>query len=256
MVVDLPTADLAPAIEGLLPSYATSPGESYDVRFGLHQAEHSWHLETDGRRTEAFASLADAVNAIEHLITLQLLALASDVPQLHAAGAVVDDRAVLAIGESGAGKTSLALRWCLAGLPVLGDDIVLLDEEGRAVPFKRLFNVDPTRLAANDVTPDPTLDWLADPESAYFDPRRGGGWAAPAAVGTVAMVHFAPSHDLEIAELPRARALTLLLASLMPSGKQSDTCFDRMLAIVRDARTVSVVFGDAARAAEALVAPA
>jgi hypothetical protein len=53
---------------------------------------------------------------------------------LHAAGALVDGRAFLLPGSSGAGKTTWARACAAAGLPVLSDDHVLVDL-GAEVPF-------------------------------------------------------------------------------------------------------------------------
>ena len=62
---------------------------------------------------------------------------------LHAAGTVVSSRALVALGSSGAGKSSLALAWSLAGYPLLGDDAVLLAADGRVYLTER---VDLTRV--------------------------------------------------------------------------------------------------------------
>lgn len=57
---------------------------------------------------------------------------------LHAGGAVRPDGiAVLMTGESGAGKTTAALRLAAAGWPWLGDDIVLWDRDGTIHPFAK-----------------------------------------------------------------------------------------------------------------------
>ncbi|HQC53960.1 MAG TPA: hypothetical protein PLE92_12545, partial [Lentisphaeria bacterium] len=47
---------------------------------------------------------------------------------VHAAGVVVKDKALLLMGESGSGKTTSALAFAAAGLPLLGDDLLVLHE--------------------------------------------------------------------------------------------------------------------------------
>lgn len=69
---------------------------------------------------------------------------------LHAAGAVIDDRAFLLIGEENAGKTTWAGLCHEAGYPVVNDDVVMVrpDTEGRF----RLHGV-PLRVKGFGVVP-------------------------------------------------------------------------------------------------------
>lgn len=56
---------------------------------------------------------------------------------LPAASVVQDRQALVLVGGSGAGKSSLALRAVAAGVPLLGDDQVLITETGDCVRFPR-----------------------------------------------------------------------------------------------------------------------
>ncbi len=248
----MPTPELASQLAGLVPEYVAPQydGEP-DDHFRLRETSGTWSLDAN-EGTGEYTSLGEAITAAEYLVVLHLLLLSGHIVQLHAAGAVVQDRAVLVMGYSGAGKTSLALHWSLHGHPVLGDDIVFIDDEGLAVPFKRLFNVDPARLTAAGATPDPTLVWPADEQRVYWNPQSAGGWAGPAPIHTVAVVRREPDHPLVVQEISKPEALTLMLGSLMPSSLAAGDCFDRLAGVAAGARTLSVVFGDAGEAAAAL----
>jgi len=59
---------------------------------------------------------------------------------LHAAAVVANDKAVLVVGPSGAGKSTFTIRALEAGLPIIGDDYVVMgieSEEAVAMPSYR-----------------------------------------------------------------------------------------------------------------------
>ena len=101
------------------------------------------HTDPEVRR---FDSAAELVGALEFGVAHFLLGALRDRTHLHAAGAVSatsrTPAAVLALGPSGSGKSSLALAWSRRGLPLLGDDVVLADATGAPAPFRRPLRVD------------------------------------------------------------------------------------------------------------------
>ncbi len=70
-------------------------------------------------------------------LQLSWIADSLDAELIHGAAVVVDGRAVLLIGPSGAGKSTLALAAVRAGLPILGDDYLLLRREGVQALYRR-----------------------------------------------------------------------------------------------------------------------
>jgi len=60
---------------------------------------------------------------------------------LPAGAVVVDGSALVLVGGSGAGKSSLALRALAAGLPVLGDDQVVVAADGTCTRFPRRLRI-------------------------------------------------------------------------------------------------------------------
>ncbi len=53
---------------------------------------------------------------------------------LHGNAVAVNGQALVCLGESGAGKSTLALGFAQRGFPVLADDVVAIDDRGRALP--------------------------------------------------------------------------------------------------------------------------
>lgn len=174
---------------------------------------------------------------------------------LHAAGVVTSKGAILALGDSGAGKSSFALACASAGFDLLGDDQVQIDASGRVRAFPRLLKVHGDRLSEHGVDPRATR---------WYDPDEPEVWYAPEEVGArfacgthevrgVALLQRdsggsgSPEPDvspLDSTELLQA-ALLGRAVSDPPDGEQ----VDRVLAALRTARGVRVAFTDARAAA-------
>jgi hypothetical protein len=248
-----PTDAVAREVARVFPAAARPLAGAHEV-WALRQNGDTWVIEPPGLPIERFDSPSLALDALEFLVASRLLALHHTTPQIHASGAVPRAHAVLAIGQSGAGKSSVALNWSRAGIPVLGDDVILIDPQNRAVAFPRLFSVDRARLASAGLTADPAHQWGEPDDEARYDPVSGGGWATPAPVGVIAFLHRVAQGPPVTEPLSRAQALSLLAGALLPTGAAPGRCFDQLVAIVEPARAVNLTFSDAGQAAHTLAA--
>lgn len=251
------TPEIADHVRRFLPDYAVPlHAAEPDELFWVNEDDGKWSVGlADSAIVDTFGSLRDTLNGLEQLVVTRLLAATPRTAQLHSAGTVHDDCAVLALGASGAGKTSIALRWSANGLPVLGDDLILLDNEGVASPFKRLFITEEERLSEVGACPEPNLAWLSDAKEAWYDPNAGGGWADAAPVGMIALVQYQAGAGLNVKELAKPQALSALLASLFPTGLSSSEFFGCCIDMVQHASTIELTFSESAAAAEFLVSP-
>lgn len=250
--VRTPSAATATAMARLLPAYAVdSTTLGFDAVHRLDFLNDSWLVTEPGGECARFSTLIDAYDALEYLVACALLRAVPQCVHLHAAGVATDRGAVLALGGSGAGKSSMALHWSMAGRPVFGDDIVLLCEDGVAHPFRRLFDVHGDRLDEYEDAVGPELAALSD-EEAWFDPAIQSGWAAPAPVVRVAVVRFELGASFSMKPMSRPDMLAALTASAMSTGLAASKAFDRLLVICHEAETLEVVFGNSRQAAEAL----
>lgn len=226
----------------------------------------------------------ELLTILEGILARALLDTASQRVHLHAAGVRLDEEALLALGAGGAGKSSLALTWSVMGLPVLGDDVVLLDVDGRAESFRRLFKVDPIRLASHGIDPTSTPAWADGSEEAWFDPRTAGGWSTgPIPVRAVVVLDRRIGEESrggravpltkpdEMPEVTQAaqvaevgemgemvlleppRALNDLLASVVHTGLSEGESVDPLLALLDGCEAHRLSFASSAEAARRLV---
>lgn len=202
---------------------------------------------------ERFSTLPDLLGALEFALLLRLLEHHRGETHLHGSGALVPAGAVVALGASGAGKSSLALAWSCAGLGVLGDDLLLVEEDGTVRGFPRLVKVDRSRLAAHDLALEHTVAPDPDHDEAWFDPGTRAGWARGRyAVALLARVEYDGGATTRIEEFDAVEALRILLDNVQGAGATPEDSLDRLIVMTLGARAVDVRFGDAADAAAAL----
>jgi hypothetical protein len=208
-----------------------------------------WLFTAPDRPPHRSDYLPDLLSHVEDALTDHLMRGLPEFTQLHGAGAVVEGRAVLVVGESGAGKSSLALAWSRMGLPLLGDDVILMDEAGRLHSFPRIMKVFWERLLEHGIDPETTLGYSQDSYELWYDPRTGGGWGpGPALPAVVARVRFdagagrvAPGFELE--PLPTADMVQALLAGAFEPGRPPADSFATLVEALADATCLEVTFG-------------
>ena len=213
----------------------------------------------DGRGP-LLASPGEAIAALELALARTLLRDQAHRVQLHAAGARIGETGVVALGSAGAGKSSLALSWSLDGHPLLGDDAVLVDGEGRARPFRRLVKADVERLSEHGIRPEETHAWEPGWREAWFDPGPAGGWCREACrVGLVALLERrdgGPGDTVEATRLPAPDALAALLESALPSGLTGAASVDPLRRLLDGCRSVRLSYASSRDAARFLAGEA
>ncbi len=225
--------------------------EDHHVAVTLMPIPEGYAVTQPGERVAVCDSASDAIATYEFAVTNNLLRDCDHV-QIHSSGSVLNDRAVLALGASGAGKSSLALAWLAAGYPTLGDDVVHLAADGRAHPFKRLFKVSPEMLQLVGVDPARTPFWNAACEEAWYDPDDTAGWADTAQVALVALCHRQAGACLSVRPVDRTAGLNALMHSLMETGRRAENSLDVLVEVVKHACVVEVTFESALTAAAAI----
>lgn len=245
--------DLDESVRRLFAPYEThepAPTRQPDLR--LRVTDAGFVLQ-DGTTPQAVATTAgEAIERFEFALTNALLRSRRDLAHLHASGTVIDGSAKLVLGGRGAGKSSLAVAWSVAGHSVLGDDIVFLRSDARAQPFRRLFKVDPLVLGSLQLDPTSTPFWEPGSTEAWFDPADAAGWAAEGDIDVVAIARHREGGTTELRQISAAEGLNALLASLMPSGLPASAAFSTLADIAGRTRFFRIEFADARDAAAAL----
>lgn len=157
---------------------------------------------------------------------------------VHAAGAVLDGRAVVMPGPMNAGKTTLVAGLVADGFGYLTDELVALDlRTGLVDPYPRPLNLSegswpvlPELRPAdwqtgNDLAP---RQWHVDLGSA-----RPGALAAPTPPHFVVAPRFEPGRAAELEPISRGAALELLVAEAMNLHRHGSAAFQTLVAMVR-----------------------
>lgn len=203
-----------------------------------------------------FRSLSRALSVLEYQAILRLLDRWRHHALLHAGGVHPGRGAVLVVGPSGSGKSSLVLAASVAGVPVLSDDCVMVGRESRVRGLPRLLKVHRRQLRlhglseADTVAPDPRV-----PE-VWWDPARTGGWATGwGEVCLVARIAREPGRRTPLARpLTRGEGTRVLMDNLLAGGRGEGESLDRLLGVARGADFVDLRFASAERGMEALLA--
>ena len=252
IAVETPGGSVRELVASLLPAFLSTAADSPTMTMRLCPSESGWTISAH-EDVDHFPTYAHALDTLEHRITEALLRGLTDFVHVHAAGAVHNDTATLVLGASGAGKSSLALHWCVTGHRVLGDDIVLLDDACNVRPFQRLFSVTRERLHAYQIAPPSHLDAIADDDKTWYDPIQHSGWASATPVSRVVIARYRPGAFVKIGSMSRMETLSSLLASVMPTGRVQETAFDLLAGVAANAEGMSITFGDAGAAGDALL---
>ena len=180
-------------------------------------------------------------NEIRHLLVEEALRR-SDAIAIHAAAVARAGRAIVLVGESGAGKTTLTLQLASAGWDYVTDDLVVVDARGRLMPFPKPLGIkEPThwsQFAHHFVE----LDWPSAPKDLFLVPPQALGWIDPAASHEVAAVVFLQrgrNGEVRVEELSGGRALADLGPYTRPIDASSMSVLGAICARARCAQLVS-----------------
>jgi hypothetical protein len=206
-----------------------------------------------GELRRALAPDADPLAEAHRLLLEQSLGRTTRAIVLHAGAVAAGDRALLILGESWAGKTTLVQALCERGFELLSDDYApLRASDLKVLPFPRALG-----LRSPGVTPQQpplrTRRWI--------DPRAMASLAcAPLPVGAIAVL-APPGPDVPPAglrPLSTAEALAFLVAAVRNPGEGAVGAEfnERLVALAASAPAAALARGrvsDMARAAAALL---
>ena len=206
-----------------------------------------------GDRIQRYEWKTDLLTAVEFEANRRLLATQAGYVHLHASGAVVDGGAVIAVGPSGSGKSNMAMAWHRAGYRLLGDDAVLLGNDGKVRSFARLIKLDADRAGAFGIEVERTLAFDPTYGEIWYDPCDGAGWATDLVpLRTVAWVRWQPGSPLRVRRLEPAESLTRMIGDLSKTGLEPAEAVPALARVASEAELLEVEFEDAVEAAAVL----
>jgi hypothetical protein len=201
------------AVRAVLRGFSCQDAVTPVARYALLRDDAGFYIESQGQRAVERLTLDQALTAIEWTLVSDALDRRPDCFHLHGAALLAPSgmASVLILGESGAGKTTLALGLMTRGFLPFADDVIVVDPEMMSVrTFPRAFHVDEQTWQLLSALGAPH-DLEADPDaSGYFVPARWANSSAP--VRTILFPALRP--EAEPAMTPMSMAATA--AALLP----------------------------------------
>lgn len=237
--------------------YVVSGGHSPSPDVTVTGASSGWVIDREG--ADASVTTDDLAPELEHAVTQAML---KDLPEfLHLHGAAVGGRtgAIVALGPSGAGKSTITAFWSLAGRPVLGDDVVLLDRSRVLHPLMKPLKVDAARAPDLSLQLEETILWEPGSAEAWVAPPVHGGWSDPMPVrGLVLLDRMSGPVDEEAAvrmePLSIPEGVQAVLGQLMTTGGRGADWIDDVVELVEAVGVHRLTFRNSRDAAERLAA--
>lgn len=218
---------LVRSVRLLLPDWTieASPPAS-ETAISVVRDDTGYRVGTDG---EWFASARDAAFSVVNRVLTTVLARAPYRASLHAAGVLASatrhPEAVMLVGETHAGKSTLALTLAAAGRCILGDDAIQVDAPEDAPPTAASFGLAPkVRLPLPAGLPADAGAYVAEREAAriadvaYLHPRTGEMAPFGRAYPLTALVLLERVRPGDAAGMDEPAALTPLSRSMTVRG--------------------------------------
>ncbi len=195
-------------------------------------------------------------------LACQALQESRDLCSLHAAGVALGGRCLLLPGPSGAGKSTLAAALALDGLPLLGDDTIVLAQDpvlARPLPFSICLKPGAWRLLRHrlpGLSLQPTYTRPDGKRVRYLAPSCNDGaihTGTSMPVGWIVFPCRAEAAPTELVPISRVEALDRLLGECCPLGDALDAAsVARLVGWISEIPCFELRFSALAPAAERL----
>jgi len=223
--------------------------------YDLVQSPAGWQMLVNGTFVHLSEDLPGALAALEWRIVSDAVDRRDDLFHLHGAALCLPTRrgGVLLIGDSGDGKTTLALGLMLRGLVPFGDDVVMLEPEGLTIQaVHRAFHVRTETWRALEPLAGGPIDVDDDMPTGYFAPPQ---WAhTPVPVEYVLFTKYRPHHEPAVVPLAPAAAAAAMLRHTGTFVRNSRMALGAITRLTERTRCFQVQTGDLARSI-ALIQP-
>lgn len=189
--------------------------------------------------------------SLEYVLIMHSLETTTSVVPIHAAVLVRDGSALLLVGKSGTGKTTLALELVGRGWDYLSDDLAAIDRSSRRVrPFPKPLKIEDRevweRLAPLWTPPG----WLPQPHGEFMVPAAALSAIPMGLVPVTNVMFLEPSlSTTSLAELNGDEAMTTARDRIRATDKEA---LELVRLVFDSAATFRLTFRDPTSGAEAM----
>jgi hypothetical protein len=205
-----------------------------EIRRGA-TAPEKYELIFAGRPVMESSRIGDILHQLDNELTFILENARPDLYFVHAAALAVDGRAVLLVGESGAGKSTTAYAFASSGVEYLSDELAPLEPAtGHVHPYPRAICLKqdpplPLRVPKDHLR----TEWTLHVGAATLSARVR---AEPAVLDRIYFVKYSPSHGTAtLRPLSRGEAALRLYQGALNQLAHPNMGLDDTLRLVRRA---------------------
>lgn len=210
-------------------SFSSAP----DIRICIECIDDGFRVMLNDDMVASAIAVHDAVRAAIKSLDDILIHRMKAFRAVHAGAVLIEGRVVLLPGSTHAGKSSLVAEFLRHGATYYSDEYALIDECGLVHSYPR-----PLLLRSEGVLQSLVLP--SELNSAFA--------VAPAPVGWILALEFAPDNAWDIREISQAEAAMLLLRNTPHEMAQSPEMVDFFFRVVAEAACYEGSRGDAADA--------
>jgi hypothetical protein len=246
--------ELKTGLDLLSPAMAARPGKCSTewtvCRFQNQQRGlRSYRLYESGNLICETDDTIRLLDSLEWAIMTGILQNTRHLVQLHAAGVDVDGQALLFVGPSGAGKTSLVLSLLLKGWKCLSDEVILVEPgTNRVMPLPRSFHIHSRTLNLfSELSATEHESTSMDNRGKIrFDPATVlSEWvASSSAPAWVIFPCYRPGNCNDLIPIGETEAMTLLIGQTINLLDHGERGLETLMELVRNCRCFRFNTGD------------
>lgn len=213
-------------------------------RYDLVASSLDWQVRIDDSVVHTGDDLLSALGALESRLINTALERRDDLFHLHAAALCLPtERAgIVLVGDSGRGKSTLALALMLRGFVPFSDDVALMDPPTLDLqPLRRAFHVDDESWRLVEPLGHGPLV-RRDAPVGYFSPPQ---WAErPVPVRWVLFPEYRPEQAPQLISMAPAEAATGILAQSLTLGRATRIALKTATRLTERAKCYRFLVGD------------
>lgn len=246
--------ELNPGLRLMYPAMAAGPGicaTGWGIRPSANHGreDRSYRIYEDESLILETSDMTQLWDGLEWTIMTRILQNTRECIQLHASGIDAGGNALLLVGPSGSGKSSLALSLLRKGWKCLSDEVILLNpENNRVMPLPRSFRIDSRTLGLFPELADKLSGdaYTGGSGKARVDPAlvREHWVAGSSAPAWLVFPRYRPGNSNDLIPIGDTDAMTALIGQSINLLDHGEGGLETLLRLVRNCRCFRFNTGD------------